>query len=200
MSLSLFLLQLLDDHEIDSLELQIVQDNAKLDHKTRKAITPKREERLCRWSLTGKAEMPRLDSDPYLYKRSQTSYSSLKTVDSESSFLRLPQRKKSLQNSANASWNNACMLQKPERRKSIQNQGLVVPRRRISILNEAILDNKNSLALITEAETNSMPRQRRMSILNQCCVKEGAFLIMPQRRQSILNQGNRLRDTSSEKH
>jgi hypothetical protein len=235
MSISSFLYQLLDDREIDLSELHIVQDNAKLEEKPRKIVTPKREEKLCRWSLTGKVEMPRLDSAPCLNKPSRreslgvaqlssndsapclnkpsrreslggaqlSSNDAMNSVRSESSFLRLPQPRKSMNNSGNinynATWNEVDLLHKPERRKSIQNQGnhsnatwndvLVVPQRRMSILNQKNWDF-NTPTSTTNAGSSDVPQRRRMSILNQCCVNDIPLLAMPQRRQSILNQGN----------
>jgi hypothetical protein len=98
MCLSTFLSELLVERDIDSKRLRIVPDNAKLEEETRKVITPRKEEKRCRWSLNGKVDSFPF-SDPCLTKpmrreemagRSSRRLSLGGRVCSESSLLRMP--------------------------------------------------------------------------------------------------------------
>jgi hypothetical protein len=91
MCLATFLSELLSERKIDVRRLRIVQDNAKLEEETRQVITPHQEEKRCRWSLDGKIQTPRHDSDPCLTKPLRRGG---RATCSESSFLGLPPQRK----------------------------------------------------------------------------------------------------------
>jgi hypothetical protein len=129
MCLATFLSELLSERKIDLRRLRIVQDNAKLEEETRQVITPHQAEKRCRWSLDGKIQTPRHESDPCFTKPLRRGG---RATCSESSFLGLPPQRKLGRRRYRSSTSHKStlddrfdgFLQKPERRKS--NQGSIL--------------------------------------------------------------------------